>query len=52
MATAFCRAQNYPPDDLQQAYVIVMRSDGSRSLDEGSHATRLHDSLSAADTNL
>ena len=52
MAKAFCRAQNYPPDDLQQAYVIVMRSDASTSLDGGLHATRLHDSLNAADTNL
>jgi hypothetical protein len=32
--------------------VIVMRSDESTSPDEGSHGTRLHDSLSVADTNL
>lgn len=32
--------------------MVVMRSDGNTSPDGGSHATRLHDSLSAADTNL
>lgn len=52
MVTAFCRVQSYPPDDLRWVYVMVMRSDESTSPDEGLHATRLHDSSNAADTDL
>lgn len=52
-ATAFCRDQSCPPDDLTRAYVIVMRSDASTSPDADWHATMLlNDPLSAADTNL
>lgn len=50
-ATAFCRAQSYPPDDLRRACVVVMRSDASTSPDGDSHGTRRRDSSSAADTD-
>lgn len=33
MATASCRDQSCPPDDLTRAYVIVMRSDANTSPD-------------------
>jgi hypothetical protein len=56
-ARAFCRVQNYPPDDLMDLYalllLIVMRSDANMSLDVVSHAMMNEGySLNAADTNL
>lgn len=51
MATAFCKFQNYPPDDLWMVCVIVMRSANMIPDGELHEKNVLHDSLNAADTN-
>ena len=52
-ARAFCRVQNFLPDDLQDSCVIVMRSDVNMSSDAESHEMMYGGySSSAADINL